>query len=274
MGRTGRVTPVASLIPVLVSGAMVSRASLHNHDLMLQGPLQGMRIGDSVVVERRGDVIPAVTAILHDHPPENDAESEAEIFRDGFSVGTPVLDTLPHREALSSATSVDDNIYNSSSSCCSAGERQWVCPCAEQSILLRKQNSDGQGTSNLIVEILCLTIFCFACLGCHNHYCLLTCQITWSTSYLWLLHSPLTSPIASAQLFCVSATCAHQWPRALAHYASKAGVDVAGVSAQTIQALVDEGLLDGMCGFHRKCLIIDLNQEKMSCVMMWRCYDG
>ena len=159
VGRTGRVTPVASLIPVLVSGAMVSRASLHNHDLMLQGPLQGMRIGDSVVVERRGDVIPAVTAILHDHLQENDAESEAEIFRDGFPVGTPVLDTLPHRESSSSATSVDDNIYNPSSSCCSAGERPWVCPCAEQSILVRKQNSDGQGTSNLIVEILCLTIF-------------------------------------------------------------------------------------------------------------------
>ncbi|RII26274.1 MAG: DNA ligase (NAD(+)) LigA [Geobacter sp.] len=61
VGRTGVVTPVAHLRPVEVSGVMVARATLHNWEEMEK---KDIRIGDTVVVERAGDVIPAVVRVM------------------------------------------------------------------------------------------------------------------------------------------------------------------------------------------------------------------
>jgi len=63
VGRTGAVTPVAQLQPVLISGTIVKRASLHNADHIEK---LGLRIGDTVFVEKGGEIIPKITGIKKD----------------------------------------------------------------------------------------------------------------------------------------------------------------------------------------------------------------
>lgn len=64
VGRTGAVTPVANLDPVLLSGTTVKRASLHNADIIAALDLH---IGDMVYVEKGGEIIPKITAVDMDH---------------------------------------------------------------------------------------------------------------------------------------------------------------------------------------------------------------
>ncbi len=61
VGRTGRITPVARINPVEISGSVVSNVTLHNQDYI---NMLGVAIGDSVSVSKRGDVIPAIEQVI------------------------------------------------------------------------------------------------------------------------------------------------------------------------------------------------------------------
>ena len=67
VGRTGALTPVAELDPVLVAGTTVSRATLHNEEELVR---KDIRVGDTVVIEKAGEIIPAVVRVVPDKRPD------------------------------------------------------------------------------------------------------------------------------------------------------------------------------------------------------------
>jgi DNA ligase (NAD+) len=67
VGRTGKLTPVAHLAPVALAGATVSRATLHNEEEIAR---KDVRVGDTVLIERGGEVIPKVVRVVEEKRPE------------------------------------------------------------------------------------------------------------------------------------------------------------------------------------------------------------
>lgn len=88
VGRTGKLTPVAKLKPVFVGGVTVTNATLHNED---EARRKDVRVGDSVIVRRAGDVIPEVVAVV----PEKRLH-EAQVFT--MPTHCPVCGSVAVRE--------------------------------------------------------------------------------------------------------------------------------------------------------------------------------
>jgi DNA ligase (NAD+) len=92
VGRTGKLTPVARLAPVFVGGVTVTNATLHNEDEIRR---LDVRIGDSVIVRRAGDVIPQVVAVMAERRPPN---ASAWVLTDSVGNACPICASAIVRE--------------------------------------------------------------------------------------------------------------------------------------------------------------------------------
>jgi DNA ligase (NAD+) len=88
VGRTGALTPVARLEPVLISGSTVSNATLHNYEEIER---KDIRVGDIVVIEKAGEIIPAVVTVKKEHRKGDEAVVAAPTH-------CPVCGTGVHRD--------------------------------------------------------------------------------------------------------------------------------------------------------------------------------
>ena len=94
VGRTGVITPLAILEPVVVAGSKISKTTLHNEDFIIQ---KDLRIGDSILIQKAGDVIPEVVEVLKEKRKGNEKKFEmpkicpvcgAEVIREDGEAAT------------------------------------------------------------------------------------------------------------------------------------------------------------------------------------------
>jgi DNA ligase (NAD+) len=132
VGRTGAITPVARLAPVFVGGVTVTNATLHNEDEVRR---KDVRVGDTVIVRRAGDVIPEVVAIVAE---KRAADAVAFVMPTACPVCGSLVEKLP-----------DEAIAR-----CSGG---LVCPAQRKQALLHfasRRAMDIEGLGDKLVEQL------------------------------------------------------------------------------------------------------------------------
>ncbi len=107
VGRTGAVTPVAHLRPVLIAGSVVSRATLHNEDQIKR---LDIRIGDTIVLQKAGDVIPEIVSVLLELRPTKTKSYSFPKYVDGCG-GDGAIERTSGESAYRCVTLDSDFLY-------------------------------------------------------------------------------------------------------------------------------------------------------------------
>ncbi|MBT0571799.1 NAD-dependent DNA ligase LigA [Curvibacter sp. CHRR-16] len=154
VGRTGKLTPVAKLAPVFVGGVTVTNATLHNED---EARRKDVRVGDTVIVRRAGDVIPEVVGVLAEKRPDG-----AQPFT--MPHVCPVCGSVALREDGEADYRCTGGLF------CAAQRKQAVLHFAQRRAM------DIEGLGDKLVDQLIELYFCkFSCpLDTHRKYGRLT----------------------------------------------------------------------------------------------------
>jgi DNA ligase (NAD+) len=225
VGRTGALTPVARLEPVRVGGVEVQNATLHNEDEIAR---KGVLIGDTVVIERAGDVIPKVVrAVLpqrYDHGADFSMPDKC-----------PVCDGPIERE-------------------CDPGKVYKQCRNAECSEYMNRPTWDripdvcpNCGLALEVVDGSSLT-------PPRNDKVRISCPDTATCGYRtrWrkkipescaACGQPLADVKGAAALYCTTLTCAARLKGSLETFASKGAMDVDGLGSELVEQVVDRALV-------------------------------
>ena len=132
VGRTGALTPVARLKAVHVAGVMVSNATLHNMDEIAR---LGVKVGDTVVIRRAGDVIPQVVSVVMDRRPIDTVAIE-------MPLNCPVCDSKVEKIAGEAVARCSGGLY------CAAQRKEAIKHFASRKAL------DVDGLGDKLVELL------------------------------------------------------------------------------------------------------------------------
>ncbi|UXY50963.1 NAD-dependent DNA ligase LigA [Pseudomonas tohonis] len=144
VGRTGAVTPVARLKPVKVAGVTVANATLHNMDEVAR---LGLKIGDTVIIRRAGDVIPQVMQVVLERRPEN--AREVHVPEQCPVCGSAVERTQLVKRAKGKETTSEGSVYRCVGRlACGAQLKQAIIHFASRRAL------DIEGLGDKIVEQL------------------------------------------------------------------------------------------------------------------------
>jgi DNA ligase (NAD+) len=135
VGRTGALTPVARLKPVHVAGVMVSNATLHNMDEIAR---LGVKIGDTVIIRRAGDVIPQVVSVVMDRR-SDEVNSTSDII---MPTHCPVCDSHVEKIAGEAVARCSGGLY------CGAQRKEAIKHFSSRKAL------DVDGLGNKLVEQL------------------------------------------------------------------------------------------------------------------------
>lgn len=133
VGRTGAITPVARLEPVQVGGVVLTNATLHNEDEILR---KDVRVGDTVIVRRAGDVIPEVVMVLKEHRIKG-----AEIFQ--MPTQCPICQSAIEKSTGEVIARCTGGLF------CSAQKLQSILHFAHR----RAMNIDGLG-EKIVVQLI------------------------------------------------------------------------------------------------------------------------